>query len=130
EEINGQIITKELRSGGSHMIVSNYNRIQYIYLMADYKLNKQIKEQTKAFINGFQSMIPGNLLKMFSPPELRRVMSGEDVNWSVSDLRQHTTYQSGYFDQHKTVRNLWSILEEFDSKDKNAFLKFVTSCSR
>ncbi|KAF0449000.1 HECT-domain-containing protein [Gigaspora margarita] len=130
EEVNGRIISKELRAGGSHMAVTNYNRIQYIYLMADYKLNKQIKEQTEAFISGFQSMMPINRLRMFSPPELRRVMSGEDVDWDVSDLRQHTTYQSGYFDQHRTIRNLWSILEEFDSKNKNAFLKFVTSCSR
>ncbi|CAG8515156.1 4050_t:CDS:10 [Cetraspora pellucida] len=130
EEINGQITSKELKSGGSHMTVTNYNKIQYIYLVADYKLNKQIKEQTEAFINGFQSMIPINRLRMFSPPELQRVMSGEDVNWDIADLRKHTIYQSGYFDQHKTIRTLWSILEEFGSKDKNAFLKFVTSCSR
>ncbi|CAG8551382.1 12020_t:CDS:10, partial [Racocetra persica] len=130
EEINGQIKSKELKSGGSHMAVTNYNRIQYIYLVANYKLNTQIKEQTEAFINGFQSMISINRLRMFSPPELQRVMSGEDINWDVADLRKYTIYQSGYFDQHKTIRNLWSILEEFDSKDKNAFLKFVTSCSR
>ncbi|CAG8467534.1 1607_t:CDS:10 [Acaulospora morrowiae] len=130
EEINGRIITKELRPGGSHMMVTNENRIQYLYLMADYRLNKQNKEQTKAFIDGFQSVIPENWLRMFSPPELQRVISGEDVDWEPSDLRKCAVYQDGYFDQHRCIKNLWSILEDFDSKDRRAFLKFVTSCSK
>ncbi|CAG8496391.1 2011_t:CDS:10 [Funneliformis caledonium] len=130
EESNGKVVSKDLRIGGSHLSVTNDNRIQYIYLMADYKLNKQAKEQTRAFINGFQSMIPENWLRMFSPPELQRVLSGEDVNWDVSDLRKYTLYQNGYFDQHRSIRHFWSILEEMNSNDKSAFLKFVTSCSK
>ncbi|CAI2192590.1 18338_t:CDS:10, partial [Funneliformis geosporum] len=117
EECNGKIVSKELRTGGSHMPVNNDNRIQ-------------AKEQTKAFINGFQSMIPENWLRMFSPLELQRVLSGEDVDWDISDLRKYTVYQNGYFDQHRSIRHFWSILEEMKSNDKSAFLKFVTSCSK
>lgn len=49
--------------------------------MADYKLNQRAKEQTKAFIHGFRSIISENWIKLFSPPELQRVLSGEDTDF-------------------------------------------------
>jgi HECT-domain (ubiquitin-transferase) len=45
----------------------------------------------------------------------------------VSDLRNHTEYQNGGFDQHPVIRMLWQILQDFNSEEKRAFLKFVTS---
>lgn len=45
----------------------------------------------------------------------------------VSDLRNHTEYQNGGFDQHPVIRMLWQILNDFNSQEKRAFLKFVTS---
>lgn len=48
----------------------------------------------------------------------------------VADLRRHTEYQNGYFDQHPTVRALWQIVQDFNSEEKRAFLKFVTSCPK
>ncbi|GBC22980.2 uncharacterized protein OCT59_014075 [Rhizophagus irregularis] len=127
EEVNGKVISKDIM-GGSR--VTDDNKIQYSYYLADYKLNQQAKEQTRAFINGFQSMIPENWLRMFSPPELQHVLSGEDADWEVSDLRKYTVYHGGYFDQHISIRHFWSILEDMNLKDKSAFLKFVTSCSK
>ncbi|CAJ0758002.1 3202_t:CDS:10 [Entrophospora sp. SA101] len=78
----------------------------------------------------FQSIIPKNWLRMFSPPELQRVISGDDDDWDITDLRRCTEYKEGYFDQHPCIRNFWSILEDFKSNDKKALLKFVTSCSK
>ncbi|RUP48184.1 hypothetical protein BC936DRAFT_144860 [Jimgerdemannia flammicorona] len=130
EDVFGQHITKELKHNGKHIAVTNENRIEYVYLMADYRLNQQSKEQSKAFIKGFKSIIAENWLRIFSPPELQRVISGEDVDFDVADLRKHTQYQNGYFDQHPVMRALWHVLEDFDSDDKRAFLKFVTSCSK
>ncbi|RUS19218.1 hypothetical protein BC937DRAFT_87818 [Endogone sp. FLAS-F59071] len=119
-----------LPQNGRHIPVKNENRIEYVYSMAHYRLNQQSKDQSKAFINGFKSIINENWLKLFSPPELQRVISGEDVDFDVADLRKHTQYQNGYFDQHPVVRALWQVLEDLDSDDKRAFLKFVTSCSK
>ncbi|CAJ0765292.1 475_t:CDS:10 [Entrophospora sp. SA101] len=110
EEIDDKIISKDLKHNGSHIKVTNDNRIQYIYLMANYKLNQQTKEQTESFING--------------------VISGDDDDWDITDLRRCTEYKEGYFDQHPCIRNFWSILEDFKSNDKKALLKFVTSCSK
>ncbi|ORZ03623.1 hypothetical protein BCR43DRAFT_483669 [Syncephalastrum racemosum] len=128
--VSGKIVTHELKFHGKSIAVTNDNKIEYVYRMADYKLNQQGREQTRAFVQGFRSVISGNWIKMFSPPELQRVISGEDKDFDVSDLRSHTQYQNGYFDQHPIIRSLWQILDEFSSEDKRAFLKFVTSCPK
>ncbi|KAG2179095.1 hypothetical protein INT43_001945 [Umbelopsis isabellina] len=120
--------TVDLKYNGRDIPVTNDNRIEYIYVMGDYMLNQRIKEQTKAFIEGFKSIISDNWIRIFSPAELQRVISGENVDFAdVSDLRSHTEYQNGAFDQHPVMKMLWQILQDFDSEDKRAFLKFVTS---
>ncbi|KAF9423179.1 Ubiquitin-protein ligase E3B, partial [Entomortierella beljakovae] len=130
EEIFGTHRTIELMAGGKDVDVTKDNRINYIFKVSDYRLNKQIHDQSKAFIDGFRSVIPLHWISIFSPQELHRVMAGEDVDFDVQDLRAHTQYQNGYFDQHPVIRNLWVVLEDFNSEEKRAFLKFVTSCSK
>jgi ubiquitin-protein ligase E3 B len=57
---------------GQTIGVTNDNKLEYVYLMADFKLNQQARNQTKAFIQGFRSIISANWIKVFSPPELQR----------------------------------------------------------
>ncbi len=45
----GRTTIEDLKPGGSDIPVNNDNRIEYIHLVADYKLNKQIKTQCNAF---------------------------------------------------------------------------------
>ncbi|KAL0084134.1 hypothetical protein F4703DRAFT_1859369 [Phycomyces blakesleeanus] len=130
EQINGKVVTHELKFLGSQTAVTDSNKVEYVYLMADYKLNQQAKEQTKAFINGFRSVIFDGWIKVFSPPELQRVISGEDTDFDVHDLRRHTDYQNGYFDQHPVIKLMWQIVDGLTSQEKRAFLKFVTGCPK
>ncbi|KAG0197995.1 Ubiquitin-protein ligase E3B [Mortierella sp. GBA30] len=130
EEVFGTHRTVELLRGGKDIEVTKENRINYIFQVSDYRLNKQIQDQSRAFIEGFRSIIPLPWISIFTPQELHRVMAGDDVDFDVQDLRAHTEYQNGYFDQHPVIRNLWAVLNEFNSEEKRAFLKFVTSCSK
>lgn len=45
----GQTRVEELKPNGSNITVTNQNRIEYIHLMADYKLNVQIRRQCYFF---------------------------------------------------------------------------------
>lgn len=45
----GESKVEELKPGGSSISVTLTNRIEYIHLIADYKLNKQIRAQCNAF---------------------------------------------------------------------------------
>ncbi|KAF8937357.1 Ubiquitin-protein ligase E3B [Dissophora ornata] len=120
EEVFGTHRTIELIGGGKDVAVTKDNRINYIFKVSDYRLNRQIQDQSKAFIEGFRSVIPRHWISMFSPQELHRVMAGEDVDFG----KAHTEYQNGYFDQHPVIRNLWTVLNDFTSEEKRAFLKF------
>ncbi|CEG80848.1 hypothetical protein RMATCC62417_15119 [Rhizopus microsporus] len=130
EDVLGKVQSHELKYRGKHTAVNNENKIEYVYLLADYKLNQRAKEQTRAFIRGFRTVVSENWIKLFTPPELQRVLSGEDKEFDISDLRRHTEYQGGYFDQHPVIRSFWQIAEKLSLDEKKAFLKFVTGCPK
>ncbi len=56
----------ELLPGGKDIPVTNENRIRYIYLMANYKLNIQLVLQSRAFLSGLCEMIEPQCLRMFN----------------------------------------------------------------
>ena len=64
------------------------------------------------------------------PTQPQRLIGGDDADVDIPDLRKHTKYCGGYNDYSPTVRDLWSVLAEFDRAERAAFLKFVTSCSK
>ncbi|KAJ3157378.1 Ubiquitin-protein ligase E3B [Irineochytrium annulatum] len=126
----GSITSKEIKPGGSAVAVTNENKYEYIHLISDYRLNQECKEQFRAFVTGFRSIVPERYLNFFSPVELQKMMSGENTgDFDVSDLRQYSKYEGGYFDQHSTIRMFWQVLSEVSPKERRQFLKFVTSCS-
>lgn len=43
----GETKTIELKPGGNEIFVNDDNKIEYIHLVADYKLNKQINRQVR-----------------------------------------------------------------------------------
>lgn len=62
-------------------------RISYIHLMAHFRMHTQIKEQTGAFIRGFRSIINPEWLHMFSTPEVQRLISGDNAEIDLDDLK-------------------------------------------
>ncbi|RZF42672.1 hypothetical protein LSTR_LSTR001467 [Laodelphax striatellus] len=131
EDVMGRVVTHELTPGGRLMPVTNQNKINYIHLMAHFRMHTQIKDQTAAFIRGFRSIINIEWLALFSTPELQRLISGDNVPLDLVDLRRHTQYYGGFHDSHRVVLWLWDILlKDFNEDERKLFLKFVTSCSK
>lgn len=50
--------------------VSSPCRINYIHLMAHFRMHVQIKDQTAAFIRGFRSIVAPDWLSLFCTPEV------------------------------------------------------------
>ena len=130
DEEFGQRVTVDLKEGGRCVAVTVENRIEYVHLMADYRLNGQIAKQSKALLAGVHAVVPPGWLRLFNRPELQRLMSGDDIAMDVSDLKRHTKYAGGYNELSPTVRDLWAVLGDFSREDRALFLKFVTSCSK
>uniref|UniRef100_A0A3Q3WXR1 Ubiquitin-protein ligase E3B n=1 Tax=Mola mola TaxID=94237 RepID=A0A3Q3WXR1_MOLML len=131
EDVMGQLVCHELIPGGKTMPVTNENKISYIHLMAHFRMHTQIKEQTLAFIRGFRSIINPEWLRMFSTPEVQRLVSGDNAEIDLDDLKKHTVYYGGFHSSHRVIIWLWDILSsDFNAEERAMFLKFVTSCSR
>ncbi|XP_039276573.1 ubiquitin-protein ligase E3C isoform X2 [Nilaparvata lugens] len=126
----GETTVEELKPNGRNIPVTSINRIEYIHLVADYKLNKQIYAQCLAFRQGLANVVPLEWLQMFSVKEVQVLISGAQVPVNVEDLRHHTLYSGGYTDDHPTIGYFWEVLEDFTDLQRRQLLKFVTSCSR
>jgi ubiquitin-protein ligase E3 B len=44
EELGGKRIVHELRPGGKNISVTNENKLHYVHAMADFKLNRQVRD--------------------------------------------------------------------------------------
>ncbi|XP_004709597.1 ubiquitin-protein ligase E3B [Echinops telfairi] len=131
EDVMGQLVCHELIPGGKTIPVTNENKISYIHLMAHFRMHTQIKSQTAALISGFRSIIKPEWIRMFSTPELQRLISGDNAEIDLEDLKKHTVYYGGFHGSHRVIIWLWDILaSDFTPDERAMFLKFVTSCSR
>merc|ERR1739838_293498 len=131
EDAMGKIESRELIPGGSSIAVTNENRFLYIHTLAHYRLHTQIKHQTRAFVKGFRSLIAPGWTAMFSAPELQRLISGDNIDLDLTDLKGNVVYYGGFHSSHRLIKWLWDILErDYTPGERGAFLKFVTSCSR
>lgn len=78
----------ELKPGGKDIPVTTANRIAYIHLVADYRLNKQIRPHCLAFRQGLANVVSLEWLRMFDQQELQ-VMCTEHA---TPDCLVYTTH--------------------------------------
>ena len=55
--------------------------------MAHYKMCIQSRDQSRAFFRGFRDFIHQDWLRMFSAPELQKLISGDSAGLDIADLR-------------------------------------------
>ncbi|EJF56635.1 HECT-domain-containing protein [Dichomitus squalens LYAD-421 SS1] len=120
----------DLIPNGSNIPVTRENRLQYMYLVAHYKLTKQIKKQSTAFFEGLSEIIDPKWLRMFNQQELQILLGGVDSPIDVEDLRANTQYGGLYDDHHLTIQLFWEVVNELSHEDRRKLLRFATSCSR
>uniref|UniRef100_A0A915CEU8 Ubiquitin-protein ligase E3B n=2 Tax=Parascaris univalens TaxID=6257 RepID=A0A915CEU8_PARUN len=131
EDVLGRLHTVDLVPGGRTIQVTNENKIAYVHKMAQYRVFTQTKEQCRAFVSGFLSILNTNWLSLFAPHELQFLISGQSSDIDLRDLRRHVQYYGGFHNNHRLIKWLWQILEcDFSVEERHLFLKFVTSCSR
>uniref|UniRef100_A0ABI7VR77 HECT-type E3 ubiquitin transferase n=1 Tax=Felis catus TaxID=9685 RepID=A0ABI7VR77_FELCA len=126
----GEAQVVELKFGGKDIPVTSANRIAYIHLVADYRLNRQIRQHCLAFRQGLANVLNLEWLRMFDQQEIQVLISGAQVPISLEDLKSFTNYSGGYSADHPVIKVFWRVVEGFTDEEKRKLLKFVTSCSR
>jgi E3 ubiquitin-protein ligase HUWE1 len=84
--------------------------------------------QIDAFLTGFHSIIPPDLISLFDASELELLICGlPDID--IDDLYAHTTYH-GYRSTDPTILYFWKTLRSLSQEEKAQFLQFVTGSSK
>lgn len=124
--------TVELIPGGSNVLVTKENVIQYIHLVSHQRMNIAGSRQTHAFLHGFRDIIPAPWVRLFSAYEFQKLISGDDAvqGIDVQGMMNVTRYSGGLHPSQPIVQWLWEVVNEMNPEQQRKFLKFMTSCSR
>ncbi|XP_017955007.2 E3 ubiquitin-protein ligase Nedd-4 isoform X3 [Drosophila navojoa] len=129
EDVFGQKSQHELKTGGANIEVSNENKDEYIKLVIEWRFVARVKDQMTAFLDGFGSIIPLNLIKIFDEHELELLMCGIQ-NIDVKDWRENTLYKGDYHMNHIIIQWFWRAVLSFSNEMRSRLLQFVTGTSR
>ncbi|GAB4839475.1 hypothetical protein Ancab_028998 [Ancistrocladus abbreviatus] len=123
-----EVTDYELIPGGRNIKVTEENKHQYVDLVAEHRLTTAIRPQITAFLDGFNELIPRELISIFNDRELELLISGlPDID--LDDMRANTEY-SGYSPASPVIQWFWEVAQGFSKEDKARLLQFVTGTSK
>ncbi|XP_021706978.1 E3 ubiquitin-protein ligase Nedd-4 isoform X3 [Aedes aegypti] len=129
EESFGTTSQRDLKPNGANIEVTNDNKDEYIKLVIDWRFVARVKSQMHAFLEGFGSLVPLHLLKIFDENELELLMCGIQ-SIDVSDWKKNTLYKGDYYANHVVVQWFWRAVLSFNNEMRSRLLQFVTGTSR
>uniref|UniRef100_A0A672PD23 E3 ubiquitin-protein ligase n=1 Tax=Sinocyclocheilus grahami TaxID=75366 RepID=A0A672PD23_SINGR len=128
KEILGEVSTHELKPDGGNIQVTEENKEEYIRLVAEWRLSRGVEEQTQAFFEGFNEILPQQYLQYFDAKELEVMLCGMqeiDLNdWQRNSIYRHYTSTS------KQILWFWQFIKEMDNEKRMRLLQFVTGTCR
>ncbi|KAI5965231.1 hulA [Candida pseudojiufengensis] len=128
EEIFGDRVEVDLKPNGKEIEVTEENKHEYVELITEWRISKRVEEQFKAFIDGFNELIPQELVNVFDERELELLIGGL-AEIDCEDWKKHTDYR-GYQEQDQVIQWFWKCINEWDSEQKARLLQFTTGTSR
>uniref|UniRef100_A0A8C3T0A0 E3 ubiquitin-protein ligase n=1 Tax=Chelydra serpentina TaxID=8475 RepID=A0A8C3T0A0_CHESE len=128
KEILGEIKSHDLKPNGSNILVTEENKDEYIRLVAEWRLSRGVEEQTQAFFEGFNEILPQQYLQYFDAKELEVLLCGmQEID--LNDWQRHTTYRH-YTRTSKQIMWFWQFVKEIDNEKRMRLLQFVTGTCR
>ncbi|XP_061795756.1 itchy E3 ubiquitin protein ligase a [Nerophis lumbriciformis] len=128
KEILGEVTTHELKPDGGNIQVTEENKEEYIRLVAEWRLSRGVEEQTQAFFEGFNEVLPQQYLQYFDAKELEVMLCGMQeidlVDWQRNAIYRHYTRSS------KQILWFWQFVKEMDNEKRMRLLQFVTGTCR
>ncbi|CAG5021711.1 unnamed protein product [Parnassius apollo] len=127
-EVLGQVIHHELKPGGDNERVTETNKEQYLQLVTQWRMTRGIEEQTSAFLDGFNEVVPLEWLKYFDERELELMLCGmQEID--VDDWQRNAIYRH-YTRTSKQVAWFWQFVRQMDNEKRARLLQFVTGTCR
>ncbi|XP_041103093.1 NEDD4-like E3 ubiquitin-protein ligase WWP1 isoform X2 [Polyodon spathula] len=127
-EILGKVTSHDLKLDGTNLLVTEENKEEYIGLMAEWRFSRGVGEQTKAFLDGFNEVVPLQWLQYFDEKELEVMLCGmQEVD--LQDWQRNTVYRH-YTRNSKQIIWFWQFVREMDNEVRLRLMQFVTGTCR
>ncbi|XP_074367519.1 E3 ubiquitin-protein ligase UPL1-like isoform X2 [Apium graveolens] len=123
-----EVTEYELKPGGGNIRVTEETKHEYVDLVAEHILTNAIRPQINSFLEGFNELIPRELISIFNDKELELLISGLP-EIELDDLKTNTEY-TGYTVASNVVQWFWEVVKTFNKEDTARFLQFVTGTSK
>ena len=123
------LIRVDLIPNGSTINLSNENKEKYVNDVVSFIAYKHNKNIIDAICSGFYSVIPNDIVSIFTAEEFDFMLSGQ-TQIDINDWKNNTEYKGGYTKDSKTVVAFWSILSELNNEDLLSFFTFCTGCAK
>ncbi|KNA23829.1 hypothetical protein SOVF_020560 [Spinacia oleracea] len=123
-----QVTDHELKPGGRNIRVTEETKHEYVDLVADHILTNAIRPQINSFLEGFNELVPRELISIFNDKELELLISGlPEID--LDDLKANAEY-TGYTVASNVIQWFWEVASSFSKEDMARLLQFVTGTSK
>jgi hypothetical protein len=120
----------EMVENGANLVVTTLEVEKYVRLLKEFTVGKQLDRIMRRFRDGFFSVIESGLWEKFSPAEMARIVSGDAVHWTLSELEKNIRFEHGYVARSPQRQMLFDTILAFDDEKKARLLQFITGCER
>ncbi|CAF0862952.1 unnamed protein product [Rotaria sordida] len=127
-ELLGKVENVELKPGGNDIKLTEDNKAEYVELMTKWRFTRGVEDQTKAFLHGFNEVVPLQWIQIFDERELELLLCGiskiDIVDWERNTIYKHYTQSS------KQIQWFWQFVREITDEQRARLLQFVTGTCR
>ncbi|KAG6506244.1 hypothetical protein ZIOFF_031566 [Zingiber officinale] len=128
DEETVKVTDYELIPGGRNIRVIEETKHEYVDLVAEHILTTTIRPQINSFLEGFNELVPKELILIFNDKELELLLSGlPEID--LDDLQANTEY-TGYSAASTVIQWFWEVVKSFNKEDMERLLQFVTRTSK
>ncbi|XP_015774297.1 PREDICTED: apoptosis-resistant E3 ubiquitin protein ligase 1-like, partial [Acropora digitifera] len=119
--------TVDLKPGGSHIPVTESNKMEYLDLLALYRLSSSCKQEIEAFAKGLNEFVPEHLLSVFDEYELEVtefpgvLISYQTFLLAGTRLAERLLFSLDWF---------WTIVTSFTQDELARLVQFITGSSQ
>ncbi|KAK4575710.1 hypothetical protein RGQ29_026607 [Quercus rubra] len=123
-----EVTDYELKPGGRNIRVTEETKHEYVDLVAEHILTNAIRPQINSFLEGFNELVPRELISIFNDKELELLISGlPEID--LDDLKANAEY-TGYTAASSVIQWFWEVVTAFNKEDMARLLQFVTGTSK
>lgn len=124
----------ELIPNGANIPVNDLNKSDYISRYYKFLLDDIVDKQFKQFSNGFKKIMGTNVLSLFTPFEIQKLVIGDDnvndINKFDIELLKNITKFQNCSNNDPIVIWFWNYFKNLSLRNQKKLMRFITGSDR